>query len=61
MPIIIGAVVITIILAVGASFAYIVHKRKISRPFGPLPQQDHDQGIGRAMMPLNQSSIVPLR
>ena len=58
MPVIIGAVVITIVLAVGASVVYIVHKRKSHYP---LPQEDHGEGMGRTMMPQNQNSIVPLR
>ena len=59
--VIVCVVVITIALAVGLASLYVLYKRKTSQPFGPLPQQDHEQGLGRAMMPQNQSSIVPLR
>ena len=54
--------VIIIVLAVGASCAYVIHKRKTPRPFGPLPQQDVDVALGRAMnLTQNQNSLVPLR
>ena len=61
VPIIIGAVVITIVVAVGLAFVYIIYKRKTSQPFGPLPQQDHVGGMGRPLMPQTQNSVVPLR
>ena len=62
MRLIVGVVVIIIVLAVGASVAYVVHKRKTPRPFGTLPQQDVDVGLGRAMnLTQNQNSLVPLR
>ena len=60
VPVIIGAVVITIVLAVGASVVYIVHKRKSPR-FDHMSQQELGDGMGRTLLPQNQNSIVPLR
>lgn len=59
--IIIAAVSITIFVAVCAALAYIVHKRKTSQRFGPLPHEERiGEGIGRGM-PHNQIPLIPLR